>query len=164
MKETHYEYKHLDDLNFCDGHEYLLIYLMPKRLPCGLTYNYILICHPPGADGALLPDYIFHALTLTESKYPNWGSIVTGDFSRLNFTQLLNHFRLKQIVKIPTGNDVTLDLILTNVHKYYNPPQGYPGFGLLDHNTIIATRKNVLPNANTKTLITVRDMRKSRKL
>ena len=50
------------------------------------------------------------------------------------------------------------------MHKYYNSPQGYPGFGLSDHNTIIATGKNVVPNANTKELITVRDTRKSRKL
>ena len=50
------------------------------------------------------------------------------------------------------------------MHKYYNSPQGYPGFGLSDHNTIIATGKNVLPNANTKKLITVRDTRKSHKL
>ena len=49
------------------------------------------------------------------------------------------------------------------MHNYYNPPQGYPGFGLSDHNTIIATGKNVLLNVNTKKLITVRDLRKSRK-
>ena len=91
---------------------------------------------------------------------------MTGDFTRLDVTRLLNLFRLKQIVKIhvPTRNDVTLDLILTNMHKYYNSPQGYPEFGLSDHNTIIVTGKSVLPNANTKKLITVRDTRKSRKL
>ena len=165
IKETHYKYKRLDDLNCCDDHECLWIYLRPTRLPRGLTCIITsVIYHPPGADGALLLDHLFYTLTLAESKYPNCGIIVTGDFNRLDVTRLLNHFRLKQIVKIPTRNDVTLDLILTNMHKCYNSPQGYPGFGLSDHNTIIATGKNVLPNANTKKLITVRDTRKSRKL
>ena len=50
------------------------------------------------------------------------------------------------------------------MHKYYNPPQDYPGFGLSDHNTVIATGKRVTPNANTEKLITVRDVRKSLKL
>ena len=107
-------------------------------------------------------DHLFHTLTQTESKYPNCGIIMTGDFNRLDVTRLLKHFKLKQIVKKPTRNYLTLDLILTNIHKYYNPLQGYPGFGLSDHNTIIATGENVLPNANTKKMITVRDLRKCR--
>ena len=165
IKETHYKYKCLDDLNCCDDHECLWIYLRPTRLPRGLTCVITsVIYHPPGADGALLLDHLFYTLTLAESKYPNCGIIVTGDFNRLDVTRLLNHFRLKQIVKIPTRNDVTLHLILTNMHKYYNSPQGYSGFGLSDHNTIIATGENVLPNTNTKKLMTVRDTRKSRKL
>ena len=164
IKETH-KYKRLDDLNCCDDHECLWIYLRSTRLPRGLTCIITsVIYHPPGADGALLLDHLFHTLTLAESKYPNCGIILTGDFNRLDVTRLLNNFRLKQIVKIPTRNDVTLDLILTNMHNYYNSPHGYPGFGLSDHNTIIATGENVLPNANTKKLITVRDTRKSRKL
>jgi hypothetical protein len=102
---------------------------------------------------------------LVESKYPNCGIIITGDFNRLNVTRLvLNHFRLKQIVKIPTRNDATLDLILTDMHKSYNPPQGYPGFGLSDHNTIVATGKIAAQKNNTKKSITIRNQRKGRKL
>ena len=155
IKETH-KYKCLDNLNCCDDHQCLWIYLRPthlrRRLTCIIT---LVIYHPPGADGVLLMDHLFHVLTLEESKYPNCGIIVTGDFNRLDVTRLLNHFRFKQIVKILTRKDVTLNLILTNMHKYYNAPQDYPGFGLSDHNTIIGTEKNVLPNANTKKLITV---------
>jgi hypothetical protein len=102
---------------------------------------------------------------------PTWGrwkiisgSSITGDFNRLNVTRLLNHFRLKQIVKIPTRNDATLDLILTNMHKFYNPTQGYPGFGLSDHYTTVATGKIAAQKNNTKKSITIRDQRKSRKL
>jgi hypothetical protein len=138
IRESQYKYKRLDDLNCCDDHECLWIYLRPTRLPRGFTCIIIaVIYHPPGADGKLFQDHLFQTLTLVESKYPNCGIIITGDFNRLNVTRLLNHFRLKQIVKIPTRNDATLDLILTNMHKFYNPPQGYPGFGLSDHNTIV---------------------------
>jgi hypothetical protein len=50
------------------------------------------------------------------------------------------------------------------MHKFYNPRQGYPGFGLSDHNTIVATGKIAARKNNTKKLITIRDQRKSRKL
>ena len=112
IEETHYKYKRLDDLNCCDDHECLWIYLRPTRLLRGLTCIITLVIyHPRGADGALLLDHLFHALTLAESKYQNCRIIVTGDFNRLDVTQLLNHLRLEQIVKILTRNDVTLDLI-----------------------------------------------------
>ena len=165
IRESQYKYKRLDDLNCCDDHECLWIYLRPTRLPRGFTCIIIaVIYHPPGADGKLFQDHLFQTLTLVESKYPNCGIIITGDFNRLNVTRLLNHFRLKQIVKIPTRNDATLDLILTNMHKFYNPPQGYPGFGLSDHNTIVATGKIAAQKNNTNKSITIRDQRKSRKL
>ena len=110
IKETHYKYERLDYLNCCDDHECLWIYLRPTRLPRGLTCIITsVIYHPPGTDGAILLDHLFHSLTLVESKYPNCGLIVTGDFNRLDLTRLLNHFRLKQTVKIPTRNDLTLD-------------------------------------------------------
>ena len=83
--------------------------------------------------------------------------------NRLNITRLLNHFRLKQIVKIPTRKEATLDLILTNMHKHDNLPPGFPGFGLSDHNTVIVAPKNTPQNTNTKKVITIRDQRASRK-
>ena len=56
-----------------------------------------------------------------------------------NIDGLVNHFRLKQIVKVPTRKKATLDLVLTNMHEYYSPPQAYPPFGLSDHNVVVAT-------------------------
>ena len=43
IKETHYKYKRLDDLNCCDDHECLWIYLRPTRLPRAWAnmYNYV---------------------------------------------------------------------------------------------------------------------------
>jgi hypothetical protein len=108
IKESQYKYKRLDDLKCCDDHECLWLYLRPTRLPCGFACIITaVIYHPPGADGKLFHDHLFHTITLVESKYPNCGIIVTGDFNCLNITRLVNHFRLKQIVKIPTRNNAT---------------------------------------------------------
>ena len=50
IRETHYKYERLDDLNCCDDHECLWIYLRPTRLPRGLTCIITsVIYHPPGA-------------------------------------------------------------------------------------------------------------------
>ena len=78
-------------------------------------------------------------------------------------SRLLNHFCLKQIVKIPTRKEATLDLIITNIHKYYNSPQGFPAFGLSDHNTIAAFPKHLSQRINTKNVVTKRGKRTSRK-
>ena len=62
------------------------------------------------------------SLALTETHYPGCGLLVTGYFNRLNIDGLQNHFRLKQIVKVPTRKKATLNLILTNMLVYYSPP------------------------------------------
>ena len=110
-----------------------------------------------------MQDHLFHTLTLIESEFQNCGVIVTGDFNRLNVSYPLNHFCLKQIVKIPTRKEATVDLIMTNMHKYYNSPQGFPAFGLSDHNTVVASPKILSRGTNTKKVLTICDKRTSRK-
>ena len=144
IKASRYKYKLLNNLNCCDDHECLWIHLRPNRLPRGIPCIVIaVIYHLPSADEKLMQDHLFQTLTLIESEFPNCAVILTGYFNRLNVSRLLNHFCLKQIVKIPTRMEATLDLIITNMHKYCNSPQGYPAFGLSDHNTIVAFPKNL---------------------
>ena len=85
-----------------------------------------------------------------ETCYPTCGLLVTRDFNHLNIDGLLNHFCLKQIVKVPTRKKVTLDLLLTNMHEYYSTPQAYPLFGLSDHNVVVATPMDGKRNINNK--------------
>ena len=140
IQEGNCRYKQLKDLNCCEDHESLWLYLRPNRLPRGFSCIIAgVIYHPPKVDGPLFRDHLFRSLALTEARSPNCGLLVTGDFNRLNIDGLLNHFRLKQIVKVPTRKKATLDLILTNMHEYYSPPQAYPPFGLSDHNVVVAT-------------------------
>jgi hypothetical protein len=40
--------------------------------------------------------------------------------------QITNQFRLKQLVKFPTRGERTLDLILTNLAKFYQNPEKKP--------------------------------------
>ena len=140
IQEGNCRYKQLKDLNCCEDHESLWLYLTPNPLPRGFSCIIAgVIYHPPKADGPLLRNHLFRSLALTEARYPNCGLLVTGDFNPLNMDGLLNHFRLKQIVKVPTRKKATLDFILTNMHEYYSPPQAYPPFGLSDHNVFVAT-------------------------
>ena len=54
---------------------------------------------------------------------PNAAIIITGDFNRLNIKQIVDQFRLKQLEKFPTGGNLTLDLTLTNLDKFYQNPK-----------------------------------------
>ena len=86
-------------IKLLEDHESLWLYLRPNRLPHGFSCIIVgVIYHPPKADGPLFGDYLFRSLALKETRYPNCGLLVTGDFNRLNIDGLLNYFRLKQII------------------------------------------------------------------
>ena len=63
--------------------------------------------------------------------------MLVGDFNRLNYRVIGNHFNLRQTVKNPTRGAAILDLILTNLFHHYNSPQILPGIGLSDHNSLL---------------------------
>ena len=89
-------YRRMDELNCCENHEILWLYLRPDRLPRGFSCIIAgLVYHRPSGDASSICDHLFNSLTMAESKYPNCGILVTGDFNRLNINHLLNHFRLK---------------------------------------------------------------------
>ena len=78
--------------------------------------------HPPSANDKTMEDYLLNCLQTIESKFTNSSIIIAGDFNRLNISNICRHFNLKQIVKFPTRNNVTLDYIITNLSNYYSPP------------------------------------------
>ena len=141
IQEGNCRYKQVKDLNCCEDHESLWLYLRPNRLLRGFSCIIVdVIYHPPKADGPVFRDHLFQSLALKEACYP---------FNRLNIDGLLNHFRLKQIMKVMTRKKAKLDLILTNMHEYYSPPQAYPPFRLSDHTVVVATatdgKRNIKP-------------------
>ena len=127
-------------LNCCDKHESLWLYLRPTRLPRGFSCIIAaVIYHPPKLDDRSFQEHLFQSLTLVESKYPNCGILVTGDFNSLDISCLLRHFCLQQLMKEHTRKDTTLDLILTNMHDHYFPPQPFVPLRLSNHNVVVAT-------------------------
>ena len=165
IQEGNCRYKQLKGLNCCEDHESLWLYLRPNRLLRGFSCIIVdVIYHPPKADGPLFRDHLFQSLALKEACYPNCGLLLTGDFNRLNIYGLLNHFRLKQIMKVMTRKKATLDLILTNMHECYSSPHAYPPFRLSDHNVVVATAMDGKCNINNKKVTMRRDLRTSNKV
>ena len=126
--------------------EVLWAIIYSRRLPRGYAKLVIgVLYHPPSANKSLMLEHLQSSLEIIESKYPNCGILLTGDFNKLPTQQLTRHFHLKQIVDFPTRGSSKLELILTNLADFYDKPYGIPPFGLSDHLTILA-----FPNIRTK--------------
>ena len=74
-----------------------------------------------------------------ESKYPNCGIIIAGDFNNFNTSSIQQQYELKQMVKFPTRGTKTLDKLLTNLFPFYSAVKKFSPFGLSDHCTVVAT-------------------------
>ena len=107
-------------------------------------------------------NHLFHSLSKIEARFHNCGIIIPGDFNHLNVNPIKKHFRLKQIVKAPTRDEATLDLILTNMHEFYKSPQIFPPIGLSDHNSIVVSPARKVKKAKS-IFVYKRDLRQSRK-
>ena len=70
-------YRRMDELNCCENHEILWLYLRPDRLPRGFSCIIAgLVYHPPSGNASSICDHLFNSLTMAESKYPNCGILV----------------------------------------------------------------------------------------
>ena len=137
----------------------------PTRLPRGISQVIIgTLYHPPGADDQLMLDYLYKSLSSIESRYPNCGIILLGDFNKLNVSGLNGNFNLKQIIMFPTRGQNTLDLILTNLASYYSTPTKLSPFGFSDHITIKVQLLDRPTAPRSKTVIKYRDLRPSKRL
>ena len=65
--------------------------------------------------------------------------MLMGDFNHFNYRVLCRHCSLQQTVKQPTRGSAILDLILSNMHKWYKEPGILPAIGLSDHQSILLT-------------------------
>lgn len=155
--------EHEDSMNHI---EVLWCKLRPHRLPRGFPCLIIgVLYHPPSSNDDQMIEYLLNTLSNIESAYPNSALLLAGDFNRLDVSQVINQFRLKQLVNFATRGERTLDLILSNLSDYYQDPAKSSPFGLSDHCTVTVSPKVRPKSANWKALkkITVRDMRLSSK-
>ena len=88
--------------------------------------------------------------------------MILGDFDNLDISRIKNQFRLKQLIQFHTRGKRTLDLILTNLEQYYQPPVRLPPFGLSDHFTVFTEPKLRTDHQTNKRIRKSRDLRPSR--
>ena len=73
-----------------------------------------------------------------------------GDFNNLDISRLISNHRLKQVVSKPTRGGAILDLIITNIHKFYEAPVITAPLGSSDHNTVIWSPCSTNSNRSNK--------------
>ena len=107
-------------------------------------------------------DYLSNCLSLLESRFPNCGPIILGDFNKLNVSRLRSCYNLKQLVNFPTRGNNTLDIVLTNLSAYYAKPTKCAPFWESDHVTIeIRSIKRSQVQGTSTASVKVKDLRLS---
>ena len=114
------------------------------------------VYHPPDHDNKALMSHIQSTLDDVLSSSPNAFIILASDFNHFNHRDLRSSFNLRQLVKDPTRGQNILDLVLTNLHKYYKQPEILPPIGNSDHNVILLPSKTTKPKG-IKSKILIRD-------
>ena len=92
----------------------------------------------PRSSNAALQGYLCETLSSLESRFPNCGIMLVGEFNHFKTTSIQPQYGLKQIVKLPTRGSKTLHEILTNLSQYYTDIAKFAPFGLSDHCTVVA--------------------------
>ena len=79
---------------------------------------------------------ILRSLDRLCNKHPDHGLVLLGDFNDFDCSNLVSHHSLKQVVQQPTRNSAILDLIITNMPKWYSSPTVHAPLGSSDHNIV----------------------------
>ena len=134
---------------------------LPRRKPCIILCNLYL---PPKGNDQDLINYLYESLTKIEARFTNCGTIILGDFNKLNNSRIKNSFKLCQIVKFPTRGPSSLDLFLTNKKQFYDEPIKRPPFGLSDHVSIEVQPLKRSANQTDKFYAISRDLSPTKRL
>lgn len=146
--------------------EVLWVHTRPRRLPRGVPCIVTgTVYHPPGANNNTMIEHLTNSLIEIEGQFPGCGIIIAGDFNKLNVKVLARQFKFKQLVHQPTRGNNILDLVLTNLHRYFDlmSIELRPPFGLSDHNSVSV--KPILRKSRNHScnFAYIRDTRPSRK-
>jgi hypothetical protein len=91
---------------------------------------------PPSADDSLIQNYMYESLSKIESRSPDCGVILLGDFNKLNLSRIKNAYGLKQIVPFSSRGERKLNLVYKNPRAFFEVPKKLPPFGMSDHDTV----------------------------
>ena len=148
--------------------EVLWISLRPKWLPRSISNIVVAGVYYPGINSIYAPNKDDIILHITESihnlckKYAKPLFFVLGDFNDLKIDEIRDACALKQVVKVPTRKEATLDLILTNKdNKYYKEPITLPSIGRSDHLSVLYEPLAGKSTNLEKSTITIRKFHKS---
>ena len=134
---------------------------LPREISCIIIGT---LYHPPSANNQEILEHLLKCLSTIESRFPNSGVILLGDFNKLNVSRIKRNFRLKQIVNFSTRGRNSLDLILTNLKEYYASPIKLSPLGLSDHVTVKVLPLSRQTIFKSKTSIKTRDIRPTKRL
>ena len=143
--------------------EVLWSYIRPPRLPRGINCV-VTACvyHSPSSNDTGILEYLSDAITRAEGLFPGYGIIIAGDFNQLDTKHLCRDFHLKQLVHQPIRGANILDLVLTNMHNFYDskPAVLLPPFGLSDYNAVAVWPKTRVSTSTPSKKIVFRPSRK----
>ena len=104
--------------------------LMKPKIITGKISVIIVCCFyspPRSRKNRALLDHITHTLQELRTSHPQAGVVISGDRNNMDMAALLQvDPSLRQIVCNPTRGHRLLDIILTNLHTYYNIPEIIP--------------------------------------
>lgn len=109
------------------------------------------IYHPPTESNITTLEYISSTLIDLTETHKKAKIIITGDFNRLDLSNISQQYGLKNLVKFNTRKDALLDLILTDI-TYYQQAIKLAPLATNDHNTILLERKSIKQHTYTKTV------------
>ena len=97
--------------------------LKVKRIAVGSYY-----VSPHSRHKQEVIDHIIDTIHILRSKNDNDVSfLIGGDFNRLDISDILDSYgALKQVIPVPTRNNATLEIILTDLHTMFHPPTALP--------------------------------------
>ena len=138
--------------------------LLKPKIITGKISVIIVCCFyspPRSRKNRTLLEHITHTVQELRSTYPQAGVIISGDRNNIDMGALLQiDSSLRQVVKNPTRGYNFLDVILTNLHTFYNIPEIVPpitpdvqGKGVpSDHCGVIATphTNSTVPHKSSK--------------
>ena len=158
----------LIDIKVPEHIEALWVSVRPNWLPRAISNIVVCGVYYPGHNSEYAPDQNDIILHLTEtmhylnSKYANPLFVIMGDFNDLKTNEIRNACSLKQVVKVPTRKNATLDLILTNKsNNFYKDPITLPSISTSDHLCVLYEPIVYTNIKNEKNKIFIRKFHKS---